>query len=475
MKIVILGLSVRSDTYCEYKTGYTGYTGPTNVCIVAGQAMRGICEQNQLPYDSNEGVCQITQDYCISKGADWSFVPAINDYDCVITPGQDLCELIFGTTVTRGIKQIFDPDDYQPCKPGETDAGLLCDTNCALKYPNQGAFYDVIKGGCVTCGTGYVRTLSPIDAPDACKAGSIIGDCTVLNPNAFQQGVSGDCYTCPSGYVRTASLITAPDACKAGSIIGDCNSVYPGSFQDAVSGNCYTCPPNYVRTASAVTAPDACKAGNIIGDCNSVYPGSFQDGVSGKCYICPNGTRNANLSGSGQECSMNCPDSSWSKDIGAGVCYKCPSGIRNANSVLSDSSCTASTSGSVYPASCPNGGSLGVGGSCWGTGLDFLSNYGSGQCPQGGNNVLGVCTILPQISTSKANTLPFVGPMQYVGSIDQTATLVGSIDKGATWVGNIDRTITVLDTSPLVYAKLRKVPFSTKENFTMNKSYIGVG
>ena len=107
--------------YAEFKSDQYG-----GACVSASFAIRGLCETNHLPYDEKTGICKIDENYCKMKGADYRFNKKINDYDCSLNTGQFISEMIFGTTITRGLKQIFDPAQYEKCKPGEIDDGYFC-------------------------------------------------------------------------------------------------------------------------------------------------------------------------------------------------------------------------------------------------------------------------------------------------------------------------------------------------------------
>lgn len=100
------------DTYVEFKNGR---------CEVSPFAfIRQTCESNNLPYNADENVCTLTNDYCMSKG-----VNLVNstDYpgkkDCKLPLGQNITEAVFGTTVVRGLKQVFDAQQYKPCPDSE--------------------------------------------------------------------------------------------------------------------------------------------------------------------------------------------------------------------------------------------------------------------------------------------------------------------------------------------------------------------
>jgi hypothetical protein len=104
-----------NETYAEYKDDQFGGS-----CINASYALRGICETAKIGYNTQTGLCNIDETYCKSKGADWK------DGDCHVNRGQEVAELLFGTTITRGLKQIFDPAQYSPCDAGEIDDGYFC-------------------------------------------------------------------------------------------------------------------------------------------------------------------------------------------------------------------------------------------------------------------------------------------------------------------------------------------------------------
>lgn len=84
-------------------------------CVLADATVRRACDDAKLPYDMSKGVCKIDEAYCKSKGAEWSMNKNTNEKDCVVPVGQQALEAIFGTTITRGLKQVFDPDQYEGC------------------------------------------------------------------------------------------------------------------------------------------------------------------------------------------------------------------------------------------------------------------------------------------------------------------------------------------------------------------------
>lgn len=123
-----------------------------DMCVSSDSLMRTVCDSNNIPYDTNTGICKIDAKYCAMKGADWIKDETTNEFDCAISPGQGFAEALFGTTITRGLKQIFDLSQYEKCKANETDDGYFCrNTNACDPKKNQqeclGLCYPKCKAG----------------------------------------------------------------------------------------------------------------------------------------------------------------------------------------------------------------------------------------------------------------------------------------------------------------------------------------
>jgi hypothetical protein len=89
-------------------------------CFLSGQdRLRETCEGNGLVYDKDKEECIITDVYCMSKGMDYKGDGTRGN--CEVKPGQFIAELIFGETITRGLKQVFDPAQYEKCNSDEVD------------------------------------------------------------------------------------------------------------------------------------------------------------------------------------------------------------------------------------------------------------------------------------------------------------------------------------------------------------------
>jgi len=130
---------VDGETYAEFKPDVYGGS-----CVIASYGVRTMCEDNNLKYNTETGLCNIDEKYCKMKGADWKYNDKIKQNDCIITDGQDIAESIFGTTITRGLKQLFDPAQYEQCNLDETDDGYFCRSRGCAK----GDEYDLAGGIC---------------------------------------------------------------------------------------------------------------------------------------------------------------------------------------------------------------------------------------------------------------------------------------------------------------------------------------
>jgi len=72
------------------------------------------CEEiKNVSYNYDKKICALSKEYCLQHGADVKETP--DGLDCDINVGQNIAENIFGITVTRFMKQVFDPSQYKHC------------------------------------------------------------------------------------------------------------------------------------------------------------------------------------------------------------------------------------------------------------------------------------------------------------------------------------------------------------------------
>jgi hypothetical protein len=111
------------ETYVEWKKDAAS---GSEFCAIGSGALRGICEDNNLQYDSIIGSCKIDEKYCRTKGMEWKYNDKIKEMDCHVSKGQNIAEAMFGQTVVRGLDNVFDTKNFQECKPGYTEKNYFC-------------------------------------------------------------------------------------------------------------------------------------------------------------------------------------------------------------------------------------------------------------------------------------------------------------------------------------------------------------
>lgn len=130
---------------------YREWNDEKGLCEMALPNMRMLCEDGDkglqlsggMDYDEKEKICNIPKDYCLEKGMQ------MKDGDCYTSSGQNILEMVFGTTLTRGAIQTLSFDQYEDCKPGWTDLGWTCiKTGCESNEDMDGLLcYPKCKSG----------------------------------------------------------------------------------------------------------------------------------------------------------------------------------------------------------------------------------------------------------------------------------------------------------------------------------------
>ncbi|KAF6252142.1 hypothetical protein COO60DRAFT_1673271 [Scenedesmus sp. NREL 46B-D3] len=197
-----------ASTYVEWRNGR---------CEVAPSSMRATCDANQLPYDAEAGICKIDAAYCKKKGADWLWDKDIGDYDCKVNTAQDIFESIFGSTIVRGLKQIFDPAQFEKCAAGEFDDVYTCrKVTCPANKPEA----DKVTGLCYQpCPEGWHKRGCCLCEQD-CPAGYTDRGATCDKkgcPADKQDNQGGLCYAaCRPGFVGNGPVCW--EQCKPGEV-----------------------------------------------------------------------------------------------------------------------------------------------------------------------------------------------------------------------------------------------------------------
>jgi hypothetical protein len=170
----------------------------------------------------------------------------------------------------------------------------------------SGSFFDIGTWACFTCPSGYNRTAFAVDTPQACSkqvraeykyARRVSGHKSCPNGTFKDPRNGGECWQCPSGFGRTLSAVNAWDACgKFGASARRAefiDRVCPEGTITDLNGSCYSCPEGYRRTAAAVTGHNACFRNEDLKPaeqtaaltCKAGEHFDFIDG--GTCWECP--------------------------------------------------------------------------------------------------------------------------------------------------------------------------------------------
>ena len=220
------------------------------------QNMRGICEATKaFPYNKDTKICDLNETYCKQKGMKW------DGKNCKLDKGQEVAEMMFGTTVVRGLNALYSADQYEPCPPGARPAGeiaALAVAGCSIATLGVGA------GACAALAGTYIG--QTMCASDKCPDG--------------QDRVSGLCYDqCKTGYDDKADGITGAK----------------------VQGMCYKCPDGFKKTTAGMCQRVSCPSGQEQGSglgagfcykkCSDLHGAEYteSDGVSICKKPCPAG------------------------------------------------------------------------------------------------------------------------------------------------------------------------------------------
>jgi hypothetical protein len=334
---------IPSGSYAEYKSNLLN-----GICILANPNLRSVCELHNLNYDTETGLCKVTRDYCLTKGAEWK------DDDCHISTDQDIAEMIFGTTIIRGLKQVFDPDQYESCKEGEKDdGGYFCHSyGCGYGYEKWGELcYPKCKdglepNGCCLCGPKS-HGVPAATKRDICPPGSylsggpafdFVGVCRMNCPSDTDD-VAAICYhRCKPGETDVfPALCREPCAEGYHEVLGVCwrndglkgvGWGTPAALQDCAPGQ---------RDDGTSCWEDWCTGGywNYTGGCGTelVKCWDGRTGCHGDCYrtwIC-NQFNGCGCIKKNKYERMYCKDSTHELNQVLGLCYpKCEEGYHKS-------------------------------------------------------------------------------------------------------------------------------------------------
>jgi len=302
------------------------------------QNMRGICEVEKFPFNKDTKICELNETHCKAKGMKW------DGTNCKLDKGQEIAEMMFGTTVVRGLNALYSADQYKPCPAGSRPAGeiaALAVAGCSLA---------TVGAGTAAC---------------AALAGTYLGQTMCATDK------------CPDGQEKQAGLCYP--ACKKAESPdkNDYDSKADGITGAYVQGMCYRCDKGYKKTTTGMCQREKCPDGQEQGTGLGV----------GFCY-------------------KKCTDlfgPEYTESDGAGICKKpCPPGMvtdpltcrrepQTKTSASAVKTCppgwsqTVAGPGGMCQQDCSDGYKK-YGGLCYHPSVDtglLLKGYSYGSCPDG--------------------------------------------------------------------------------------------
>jgi hypothetical protein len=290
------------DKFDKEKDTYSTWNKTKQECNKDPQAqlMNTRCDGLGFPYDKEKKICQLSKEYCLQKGLKW------DGTNCKLEKGQEFAEMMFGTTVVRGLNSLYSADQYEPCPAGSRPAGEIAalagaatiwsgpagimastyigQTMCSSDKCPDGQ--DRVSGMCYeACKTGYDD-----------KSDGITG-----------MKVQGMCYKCPDGYKKSTAGMCHREGCEANEEKGGgfcypkCVDKFGAEYTDSNGATlCLKKCPDGFRTE-----PLTC-----MRDVQTKIPASAQK-------TCPTGWSQS-VAGPGGMCQQDC-GSGWKKY--GGICY----------------------------------------------------------------------------------------------------------------------------------------------------------
>ena len=321
-----------------------------NVCVSDGWSgnIKRMCEiqgdkQDDFIFNEEHKVCVPTKTYCMKKGADYKEKGKHLDLpDCVIPGGQKALEFIFGETITRGLKQVFDMNQYKPCNPGDEDNGFFCArNNCDKNTEEYKAGFCYEK-----CKPGYKSVA--LECEGSCPPGSKNTGLTCLQPTdsysrAFTEGDPKP-MTCPSDKEQKGALCYPK-----------CNKGYESKALECEG----SCPPGTSNTG--LTCMQKTDSYTRAGQTHILVCKSNEEQNGALCYPkCKPG-----YSGVGPVCWGKC--NSDEVDVGALCRKKCKAGYHDVAGVCwRNAKSYGRGVGAVPTINCPGGyDRMGVGDAGW--------------------------------------------------------------------------------------------------------------
>ena len=109
--------SIDYDNYYEFINGK---------CLLTPGLAKQICNKHGLEYIYEKQHCKITNEYCTRKSTTFK---SDNDGECYDDIGVKIFSIIFGDTITKGVRKIFDTEYTYPRETKGIKVQTFCDDN----------------------------------------------------------------------------------------------------------------------------------------------------------------------------------------------------------------------------------------------------------------------------------------------------------------------------------------------------------
>ena len=259
------------------------------------QNMRGICEVQKFPFNKDTKICDLNETYCKQKGLKW------DGKNCKLEKGQEIAEMMFGTTVVRGLNALYSADQYDPCPPGSRPAGEIAALGALAGGPLLGAYLGQTMCANDKCPDGQDRVSGL--CYDQCKKAENpnVNDYDDKSDGITGMKVQGMCYRCPKGFKKTTAGMCqrekCPDTQEQGSGLG--------------VGFCYkkcteVAGPEYTESDGASICKKPCPAGMVTEPLTCRRPPETKTSASVQ-KSCPAGWSQS-TPGPGGICMQDCSD-----------------------------------------------------------------------------------------------------------------------------------------------------------------------
>jgi hypothetical protein len=292
------------DTFNKETDIYSSWNKDKQECNKdpLGQLMNTRCDGQGFPYDKDKKICQLTKEYCLQKGLKW------DGTNCKLDKGQEMAEMMFGTTVVRGLNAIYSADQYEPCPAGARPAGEIAALGAVAGGPLLGTYLGQTMCASDKCADGQDRVSGL--CYEQCKPGYDDKSDGITGAK-----VQGMCYKCPDGYSKSTAGMCHREGCDPG--------------EEKGGGFCYPkCPdkfgPEYSDSNGATLCLKRCPPGTRTEPLTCMRDAETKTSASAQ-KTCPPGWTQS-VAGPGGMCRQNCGDGK--KEYG-GVCYD-----NNVNTLL---------------------------------------------------------------------------------------------------------------------------------------------